>query len=293
MNTHVDKTQENKSPSASENESGMLSGGKSTFQLVDNRPEAIAQRKLQAAINNSPKVQQMKAIQEAANNSPQVRRLAQLKAAANSGARPALEAKPIQAQKESDTPEFIPKHTDNEFTQKAQKEKIAASLAEAYKMVGRAKSKISKDNELYKTWMDAGNAPSNLFSRVYEWITDASSSRIAHVKKGFDKIEAVLEKETVHFKDYAINDGKKDTTYAYVYKKEKLHNIYLGGAFWNAVAKGYDSKPGTIIHELSHRVHGTDDHVYGQEKAKKLAINDPEKATTNADNYEYLAESTN
>jgi hypothetical protein len=99
MNIHADKPQDSGNPSDSEMESGMLDGGKSTSQFVDIRPEAIAQRKLQAAINSSPKVLQMKTTQEAANNSPQVQRLAQLKSAANSGARPALEAKPLQSLK--------------------------------------------------------------------------------------------------------------------------------------------------------------------------------------------------
>ena len=53
MNTHADKTQENKSQSVSNVESQMQSGGESTFKFVDNRPEAIAQRKLQEMANNS------------------------------------------------------------------------------------------------------------------------------------------------------------------------------------------------------------------------------------------------
>ena len=67
MNTHADKTQENKSQSVSNGKSHMQSGGESTFQFVDNRPEAIALRKLQ----------------EMANNSPHTKRLAQLQAMAD------------------------------------------------------------------------------------------------------------------------------------------------------------------------------------------------------------------
>jgi hypothetical protein len=44
------------------------SSGESTFQFVDNRPEAIAQRKLQEMANNSPRMAQLKAFQEMANN---------------------------------------------------------------------------------------------------------------------------------------------------------------------------------------------------------------------------------
>ena len=41
MNTHADKTQENKSQSVSNETSQKQSSGESTFQFVDNRPEAF------------------------------------------------------------------------------------------------------------------------------------------------------------------------------------------------------------------------------------------------------------
>ncbi len=57
MNTHSDKTQENKGQSVSNAISQKSSSGESTFQFVDNRPEAIAQRKLQEIANNHAVVQ--------------------------------------------------------------------------------------------------------------------------------------------------------------------------------------------------------------------------------------------
>lgn len=71
MNTHADKTQENKRQSVSAAGSQMQSSGESTFQFVDNRPEAVAQRKLQELANNSPSAMQLKAIQKMANSNPQ------------------------------------------------------------------------------------------------------------------------------------------------------------------------------------------------------------------------------
>ncbi|AXT60942.1 hypothetical protein D1816_11480 [Aquimarina sp. AD10] len=67
MNTHADKTQEKKSQSVSIAGSQMQSGGESTFQFMDNRPEAIAQRKLHEMANNSPRVSQFRAFQKMAN----------------------------------------------------------------------------------------------------------------------------------------------------------------------------------------------------------------------------------
>lgn len=80
MNTHADKTKENISQSVPNAASHKQSNGDYTFQFVDNRPEAIVQRKLQEAINSSPKVKQLKAHQEMANNSSQVYQAAQFKA---------------------------------------------------------------------------------------------------------------------------------------------------------------------------------------------------------------------
>ena len=75
MYTHEDKMQENKSQAVANSLSQLQSNGESTFQYVNNRPEAIAQRKLQESINNSPRVQQLKSYQEMANNSSHVKQI--------------------------------------------------------------------------------------------------------------------------------------------------------------------------------------------------------------------------
>jgi hypothetical protein len=67
MNTHADKTQENKSQSVSNTISQKQGGGESTFQFVDNRPESIFQRKLQEMANNHS-LQQQQPIQKKENN---------------------------------------------------------------------------------------------------------------------------------------------------------------------------------------------------------------------------------
>lgn len=66
-------------------------GGESTYQFFENRPEAIAQRKLQEMANNSPKVLQLRAIQLIANKSRQTKQVAQFQAVSNS-----VTASPIQ-----------------------------------------------------------------------------------------------------------------------------------------------------------------------------------------------------
>lgn len=89
MNTHADKTQENKSPSKAigsvENVVSQLhNSGERALQFIDNRPEVITQRKLQLL----------------ANNNPQAKRVAQFQAMANSHA--TQQSQPIQ-KKENNT----------------------------------------------------------------------------------------------------------------------------------------------------------------------------------------------
>ena len=80
MNIHADKKQENKSQSVSIADSQIKSGGESTFQFADNRPEVVAQRKLQEMANNSLQVSQLRAFQDMANDSEQTKPMAQFKA---------------------------------------------------------------------------------------------------------------------------------------------------------------------------------------------------------------------
>jgi hypothetical protein len=68
MSTHADKTQENKSQSVSAASPQVQSGGESTFQFVDNRPEAVTQRKLQEITNNSPQTNKAAQLQAMADN---------------------------------------------------------------------------------------------------------------------------------------------------------------------------------------------------------------------------------
>jgi hypothetical protein len=75
METHADKSEENKSHVVAGISSQHLSNGESAFQFADNRPEAIAQRKMQETINNSPQMQQLKAYQGIANNNPYAKQM--------------------------------------------------------------------------------------------------------------------------------------------------------------------------------------------------------------------------
>ncbi len=58
MHTHADKTQENKNQSVSNVESNKQSSAEPILQFIDNRPEALAQRKLQEMANDSLQAKQ-------------------------------------------------------------------------------------------------------------------------------------------------------------------------------------------------------------------------------------------
>lgn len=174
-------------------------------------------------------------------------------------------------------PELVPKSDTSAFTNK-EGEKIVKAITAAYQMVVKAEGKINKTNSGYKKFMDSG-----------ETNPAGTDARVQHVQDGFKKINTNLKNDEHTFKKYALKDGEEKGTYAYVTGSD-TGSIYLGGAYWKAKGKGYDSKAGTIIHELSHELHATKDHTYGVSDSKESAKNTPEKSTTNADNYEHFAE---
>lgn len=100
MNSHADKTQENKNQSVANGFAQMEESSESAFQFVDNRPTAISQRKVQETANNSSKISQLRAFQEMANNSPQAKQTIQLQDIADS---PSSEQEQPVTKKENNT----------------------------------------------------------------------------------------------------------------------------------------------------------------------------------------------
>ena len=81
-----------------------------------------------------------------------------------------------------------------------------------------------------------------------------------------------------------------DGIYAFVSPEQPT--IFVCNQFYKTDYSGYNSKPGVLIHESTHfRATGdTEDYAYGFLEARKLAIDNPDLAVKNADNYEYYAE---
>jgi len=119
-----------------------------------------------------------------------------------------------------------------------------------------------------------------------QWFGAYVSARYIHVR---DVIGRIYRNTKV-----AYRCDNEQGVYAYVYPSDTTHTIYCCGAFWNAPnAGGYDTKAGTLIHELSHfsTIGATQDYAYGTGAARNLASTNPERARANADNYEYFCES--
>lgn len=62
------------------------------------------------------------------------------------------------------------------------------------------------------------------------------------------------------------------------------------GDWFNNGRRGNDSKPGAVIHDLTHILLDTEDYAYGIVEVMDLAEEDPDKAVRNADSYEYFVE---
>ena len=157
-----------------------------------------------------------------------------------------------------------------------------AGIEHATKMAHRAyqQAMIVKNNDdaraAYVKWFGAyDNSPESI-------------ARWKLVTVTINKIIAGLS-SAVNFY-WAKPSEDKGGLWAYVYP-DKPGNIFLGQMF----KKKYETKDakegvgGTIIHEISHYVNGTEDHKYGDE-CLALAVNVPEDAVRNADSYLFFAE---
>jgi peptidyl-Lys metalloendopeptidase len=119
-----------------------------------------------------------------------------------------------------------------------------------------------------------------------EWFGAANNQRFEQARRIIDTVQ----RNTV----IAAMCDTMANVYAYVYPTDTSHTVYYCDAFWRAPnAGGYDTRAGTIIHELSHfnNIGGTNDWVYGTTAARNLANTNPARAVANADNYEYFCES--
>ncbi|CAE6494350.1 unnamed protein product [Rhizoctonia solani] len=101
--------------------------------------------------------------------------------------------------------------------------------------------------------------------------TGAGNFKLDAVSNVFQYINASGNLATIEASTESKNVGLT------VESSHSLARIYLCGSFWSPATTGTDSQAGTIVHELSHFTvnGGTEDHVYSQTLAKKLAKSNP------------------
>jgi len=147
-----------------------------------------------------------------------------------------------------------------------------------------AGSLISRVNTYLRNSCSGGN--------YVTWMGACDSNRYATVQRNFQNIGS---RQSAGYRADCAGSSCSANTYAYVFPSDSTFTVYVCGAFWNAPIGtcAYDSKPGTIIHEISHftPVAGTQDIAYGTTACRNLATSNPANAVRNADSHEYLAES--
>ena len=157
---------------------------------------------------------------------------------------------------------------------------IENALDVAKTMANKAQQYMGGDKrDRYKHWYDNSFNPAD----------NSTVARFNKVKNGWVKMYDVFLSKNIEFDCSTRNMN----IYAQVYPHDKHYLIQIGKLFWGAPITGRDSKGGTIVHEISHEEVYTNSVIkdsYGEANAKSFAINDPNRATNNADNWEYFAE---
>ena len=150
-----------------------------------------------------------------------------------------------------------------------QQEKVKLAHKNGYDYCKNVLLNISNNNK-YSTWFG-----------LY------SENRFNKVKSNYDKIKNRMETTQFTY-DLRGRGCGSGTTFAYT--THGASTVWLCDAFWRAPELGFDSKAGTIVHEHSHASSYTEDIAYTQQRAKQLALSDPDSSINNADNYEYYSE---
>ena len=121
-----------------------------------------------------------------------------------------------------------------------------------------------------------------------EWFGRHSMGREDKVRENLMKVKEAMEANEFTYNLRGTDCEEGD--YAYTY--EGVTRIWICALFWDAPSTGVASKAGTLVHEHTHASAGVDDirNQYGEEKCRRLAINKPDDAIRNADNYEFFVE---
>ncbi|MDF2383104.1 hypothetical protein JMG10_16590 [Nostoc ellipsosporum NOK] len=119
----------------------------------------------------------------------------------------------------------------------------------------------------------------------------------SHPSPAADNVISILERSRAFVSGVNFRCAVKSTTLYARVRSTVPFTIDLHRGFFIALPHGYSSRPGILIHEMSHFLltGGTADpstrSLYGTEPARERASKDPAAAQRNAENIEYFVES--
>jgi hypothetical protein len=186
-----------------------------------------------------------------------------------------------------------PKLTEGQAARKSSKA-LAKSNAKTPNFNGgtateQADTVIAHNNAQYfaalaASQLAAGPASTNTLYQT--WFGAFDQGRYDEVTKDYNDISNNLLSNQVTYD--LSGSGCQPDYFAYTHKGDST--IWLCNLYKSAAQIGTDCKFGTLIHEWSHAVAGTDDNAYGESACQTLATTDAQKAVDNADSHEYFAE---
>jgi peptidyl-Lys metalloendopeptidase len=180
-----------------------------------------------------------------------------------------------------------PPSPDSPTTKEAKQGTYANCTTTQQNTISQADTSASFKSAVVYSHLDGLSVSKLKTDALYKkWFGTYTATRHAKVLANWKKIQDAFGQTR---KYNCKGPACKSSTYAYVYPGGDVE-VFLCNQFWNAPDTGFDTKYGTLIHEISHEAAATKDHAYGQTSCANLATNDPDKATANADNYEYYAE---
>lgn len=135
-------------------------------------------------------------------------------------------------------------------------------------------------------------APSSAdVQRQTKWFGGLNSSAAAAVKKIYEN--TLVQANLTQYWCPVVNDlaFKWDVGDLAAMHPSSQGAMFFTPAFFSKSTTGPDSQMGIVIHELTHLVGvGLKPEVYGIQKSKTLAVNEPAKARNNSDSFEYYVE---
>lgn len=133
----------------------------------------------------------------------------------------------------------------------------------------------SSPSKHYIEWFGVNNAPPN--------------TRFENVCDNYNLMNGLMQGPII----YNFDDPHKICSASTLaYTSFGSDTIYCCPAYETLPTTGTDTKPGTILHEYTHKSINTEDYVYGTQNCHNLARTNPDKAINNADNYEYFSETS-